>query len=177
MRRRPLLVGAGIVVALAVAGVAVDWWAQNREMDRILDRIEASEATVNRLDPAIEAIFAEYIGRGALPPEERATLFARIERVAAESVRRVDAPARAVAGVRVLPWHRDLARARDGYVQHVAFWQARSRALARDAEAAYPERSPAIDSTYREALDALRRAVPRRPTQDFAARLRALEPQ
>ena len=177
MRRRRVLLGVGLLLALGAAAVVLDWWLQNREMDRLLDRIEASEATVNRLDPGIEAIFADYIGRGELPPREREALFARIEEAAAGSARDVALLVERVRDVRVLPWHRDLRRARDRYVHHVGFFQARSRALARDAEAAYPERSPVIDTTYREALDALRRAQPRRPAQDFAARIRALEPR
>ena len=161
---------------LVGAALVGDWYAQNREMDRLLRGIEAAENTINRFNPTTQAIFSEYLGRGPIPQEERDTLFARIEQAAADSQAAVTARVERVGQIRFLPWHRDLDRARDRYVHHAGIWLAYLRGVARDAEPNYPKRSPQILATYLDALDELRRAAPARPRQDFEARIKALEP-
>lgn len=176
MRGRRLLLALGALFLLLGAALVGDWYAQNNEMDRLLGRIEAAEDTVNRFIPAAESILGEYIGREPITVEERDTMFARIERAAAESSRAVERRIARVDDTSFLPWHRDLARARDRYVHHARIWQAYLQSVARDPEPNYPNRSPEIIETYLVALDDLRRAVPSSPRHDFEARIKDLEP-
>lgn len=176
MRGRRLLLPLGALFVVVGAGLLGDWYAQNREMDRLLRGIEAAEGTINRFNPTTQSIFDEYLGRGPIPQEERDVLFARVGKAAADSQVEVTARVERVSQIRFLPWHRDLARARDRYVHHAGIWLAYLRDVARDAEANYPKRSPQILATYLDALEDLRRAAPARSRQDFEARIKALEP-
>lgn len=176
MRGRGLLLPLGLLFVLVGASVLGDWYAQNREMDRLLRGIEAAEDTINRFTPKAQSIIGEYLGRGPIPQAERDTMFARIEQAAADSSVAVTGRVKRVDQIRFLPWHRDLARARDRYVDHAGIWLAYLRGVARDAEPNYPKRSPQILTTYLDALEDLRRATPSRPREDFEARIKALEP-
>ena len=176
MRGRGLVLPLGVLFVLVGVAVLGDWYAQNREMDRLLRGIEAAEDTINRFNPKAQSIIGEYLGRGPIPQAERDTMFARIEQAAADSQVAVTARVERVDRIRFLPWHRGLARARDRYVDHAGIWLAYLRGVVRDAEPNYPKRSPKILTTYLGALEDLRRAVPSRPRQDFEARIRALEP-
>lgn len=176
MRRLGLVLPLGVLLLIGGLGLVGDWYAENREMDRLLRSIEEAEGTINRFFPDTQAIFAGYVGRGPIPNEERATLFVRLAQAAQESSVAVAARVKRVQALRFLPWHRDLARARDHYVSHAGVWQAYLRSVTEDAEANYNTRSPEILRTYRAALADLRRAIPARPRQDFAARIDDLEP-
>jgi hypothetical protein len=176
VRGRGILLPLGVLLLVGGLGLMGDWYAQNREMDRLLRSIETAEDTINRFLPETQGIFADYTGRGPIPDEERATLFVRLSQAARASSEAVAARVERVDGLRFLPWHRDLARARDHYVSHAAVWQAYLRSVIDDSEANYNERSPEILRTYRAALADLRRAIPSRPRQDFGARVDELEP-
>ena len=172
MGGRRLLVALGFVLLLVGGGVLGDWYAQNREVDRLLTRIETAEETVNRWGPATQTIFADYEGPDPLPPE----VWTRLEAAAEVSARDVADKVERVDEIRFLPWHRDLARARDRYVHHAGLWLEYLNRVARDADSNYQKRSDEILDTYRQTLADLRRAVPSRPRQDFEARITALEP-
>lgn len=176
MRGRGILLPLGVLLLVGGLGLMGDWYAQNREMDRLLRGIETAEETINRFLPETQEIFADYTGRGPIPDEEMATLFVRLSEAARASSEAVAARVERVDGLRFLPWHRDLARARDHYISHAAVWQAYLRSVTEDSEANYNERSPEILRTYRAALADLRRAIPSRPRRDFGARVDELEP-
>lgn len=172
MGRRWLLVVVGVVLLLVGGGLLGDWYAQNRELDRLLTRLETAEETVNRWGPATQTIFADYEGPDPLPPE----VWTRLEAAAAASARDVTDKVERVDELRFLPWHGDLARARDRYVHHAGLWLEYLGRVAGDAESNYQKRSDEVLATYRQTLADLRRAVPSRPSQDFEARITALEP-
>jgi hypothetical protein len=124
--RLQLVLGALVLVAVAFLA---DWWQANREMDRLLDEVEASEgqvaAAVENLEYTIR--FSTLAG---LDPDatEEVREAARVEaarRLAVASARAAQAVQEAgtdVQEVGILPWHGSLRDARAAYVEHNAAW-------------------------------------------------------
>ncbi|MGH8974935.1 MAG: hypothetical protein ACRD0C_17245 [Acidimicrobiia bacterium] len=61
-------------------------------------------------------------------------------------------------------------------MHHAGLWLGYLAGVVNDAEANHRASLDEILETYRMTLDDLRRAIPGRPSQDFDARITALEP-
>lgn len=114
----------GIAVpALVVAGVvAGDWWESNRELDTLLDQMEASQQVIRA---ANEEMSNEVAGiNRAAPTAADDQAYATAQTQAIEVSGELAASRSDAEGLLVLPWHRSTDRARDAYVDYTRSWSA-----------------------------------------------------
>ncbi len=140
------------------------------EADRLVASVEASEAAMIGYQESIKVIVEEFGDTAGLTDEDRALMLEEIGAAAQEAVPVVDRAGAAVAGVGFLPWHGDLAKARDAYLAHNRAWSEYLAVVAEDP-AQVDATSDEIDSTFMEAERLLRGSVPDTSLRDLDARL------
>ncbi len=172
----PILAGiAAFVVVLVGFGLgAADWTARNAEMNRLVTAIETSEAAMGDVQDQVELALAGIdTESGTLTDEQRAEVSARLQAVAEEGAQGIAAAETGVRNVRVLPWHRDIARARDAYLEHNRAWQDYLRAAAVDPSEMFADQ-PAVNETFLAVEPLLTQAVPDPALFDLDARVRLI---
>lgn len=158
-----------LAVGVALVLIALDQWLANREADRLLDRIEASEEVMVSfkseraiVEAALEA-FKLDTADGSYSEEELANLQAAADGFSAASrTAKSDLATAAyrLAEVNVLPWHRDLAEARAVYLDHNQAWQDVAEDILDGGDAPDLNRYAAVSSTWQIAGDQWREAIP-----------------
>lgn len=135
-RRGSMVVGvaAGCVALLMVligVGAFVDSRIRVNEMNQLLAVTQASEQAQSNFesDPELEAIvekFSVLNSLSTLPPEVRVEAQNRLLTSLADVAKRHVGPMQVavlnVEEVSVLPWHSDIAAARDAYTEHADTW-------------------------------------------------------
>lgn len=120
-----------VVVGLAAVGLVVDSRIRANEMDQLLDATWSSEQALADYarDPQWEAINSELERVNqfkSLPQnmydEAWATFIYGANGIATSHIGPMQSAALDVEGVSVLPWHRDIATARDAYLDHISTW-------------------------------------------------------
>ena len=114
-----------VLLAVVLAG-AGDGWQQDREVAQLLRATTAAEAVVRASQQQREVLTEQQsvlfnVSDSPAPPSD-ASLQA-VARDAALWLPRLGAPARAVAAVRVLPWHRDVRRAQQAQRTRLRIWE------------------------------------------------------
>lgn len=166
----PWVAGVGVfVVTLLLGGILVaDWAWRNAEMQTLLDRVEASEAVMGALNEAVGQAFEEH-GAGG----DRSKLDGELRELAAMAREDIKAAGAEVAALPIAPWHADIERARDAYLQHNAAWvDYMERASRSAAEFIAPQ--PLVNETFFAAQPFFVEAIPAPDVRDFAARIAAI---
>ena len=155
-RTRTLLVAAALLAVLAVG--ADRWWA-DRERDRLAEAVAGGEEVVDEAEASLVALrgyIAPSAERPDLPAGGRARAYGPVGRDAERWLPRVQRQLDQVRAADVLPWHGDLAGARDAYAARLQEVVNLLAAVARaPAESAgEPEQSAASRDAAIEALRA-----------------------
>ncbi|WP_426561372.1 hypothetical protein ACPPVT_14400 [Angustibacter sp. McL0619] len=148
-----------IAAAVLLILVAADDLLSNREMDHLLDAVQASEAPMRSANTDID------VAAGRLTPTADAQT--RNEALNVVSARcgtaatDVQAAGALVESVGVLPWHRKIRTAKAAYLAHNRVWRDAFAACADDApQLAKPSRTAQIAATWRVAQRSFRAALP-----------------
>ena len=163
-----------LVTLLVLGGVASvgDTRARSRELDGLLAQVEQGEGAVTYADRKVAAMVtyaSPALWSASTAPGTRADLERIVEEAAAEGSVRLRGLAAEVAGIRVLPWHGDVADARDRYAAYLAGRAAYLERVAADAGALFdgdPDRGagladvraavlPLVDASGRDRIDEL----------------------
>lgn len=159
-----------LAVALAVMG---DWLARNAAATRLVDRIEASEATMIAFQADVDAAIASVGDLSAATPEQADAFNAELQAIAADNLPAVEAAGAAVTQTPIPSWHTQLSEARDAYADHNLAWQEYLTALAEDP-AVFAEPQERINDTFLLAEDVLRPALPSPALFDLQERLEVI---
>lgn len=171
-RERPRSLKIVLLVSALVAVLwTLDWWQANREMNNLLDAVEASEQAMVDGQDAIRPILRS-LPQGYVTDEQRISIRTRLQDAAADAAADVEDTGAAVEDVRVLPWHRAIARARTRYLDHSDVWRRYYAAIASDPTK-YGDRATTaeITATFRVARRAFMAAVPNVPLHDAGSRV------
>lgn len=158
--RRATRLLPGLMVLLVVALLLGDRFVAFRESARLVARVQAAEAARVYADRRLAGL-EQYVSPQLNSPLAPAAVRISLRDVVQAEVR-AELPAlrrrrAAVAGVRLLPWHRAQRRARSAYLDYAAAVLRRRAVLARDLEAPVPAASgPDGTVLARRAQDALR---------------------
>lgn len=136
--RRRLVLAGWLVLALLVVGVLADGWSRDREMAALRARAAALDAATDQATAGLRGVtwfVGPTLGRSDLDPAAREDVLAVVREAAGAGVDDVTAARDALLGVRVLPWHTDVAAARRAQVEHAEAWRDYFRAGARDLDA------------------------------------------
>jgi hypothetical protein len=162
-----------IVVLFAVGTVTVDWVDRNLEMRQLVTQIEVSEqamaGTQVDLANAIEVFKAKTTPTDA----DRADLETALKAAATKGLTGVTNGGDLVQGVKVLPWHSDIKAAQKAYLAHNHAWQDYLGKASKDA-AEFSKTQDAVNSTFAEAEQPIRAAVPRPDLFKLAARVQVI---
>lgn len=174
--RRWIPLGIGLLAFLIALGagllVTVDWGVRNAEMRRLVTAVEASEAAMGDTQAAVADAFDAFDasdGGQAAKMELDSTLTAAAD----EGRRQIAAAAGPIAAVRVLPWHHDLAKARDAYLAHNRAWQD-YLARATDDPAEFDAEQTEVNDTFMAVEPLMRAALPDPPLFDLGRRVDAI---
>lgn len=162
-----------VFVALA-ALVAADWVWRHVEYDRLLDRVETSEAAIHESTADLERVSAPYVERQrrALSNSEREAWRRQYQESAGKSASAILVAEAGVADVFVLPWHRSIHKAKRLYLDHSQAWSNFMTEVSRDSDNSDVER-PEIAATFVLSERGLRSALPWGPIRSlkFQSRL------
>ena len=152
--RRWLPLGLGLLAFLLVLGagllVTVDWGVRNAEMRRLVTAVESSEAAMSDAQAAVADAYDAF---DASDGGEQAKL---------ELDSTLTAAAGPIAAVRILPWHGDIAEARDAYLAHNRAWQD-YLARATDDPAEFDREQVQVNDTFTAVEPLMRDALPEPP--------------
>jgi hypothetical protein len=140
-----------------LGGLMADWALRNQEMDAFVVAVEQSESQMTWAQESVGVVFdeAEDPARQADPE----AVAEELQGIAAEGRDRIKEAGDLVAAVRISPWHQDLLRARQAYLEHNQAWQAYLDRASKDAgEFALPQDE--VNSTFLEAEPFFRAAIP-----------------
>jgi hypothetical protein len=142
-----------------------DWYLRNRETDKLVGAIAASERVIAQADVTAE----DSIPKDDFPSRDD---FALMRVAMGDAAGKVLAAETAVADVTVLPWHRGVEKARDRYLAHARSWRGYFEDVAqeRNHELNFGRIGPSFDA----ANSALKAAIPFFPLHGLRSRVRAI---
>lgn len=150
-----------VVTVIVLAGVAaVDWYVRNVELRRLTTAAEAAAEAINEWEAGRDRIMSDLPGAFYLTPEQRRDTDLQVRREAADATLSITGAAVRVQDIRVtLPWHADVVRAQDRYLDHTDAWITRLQEVARDPST-LSDPPPSISETRSASEDAFRNALP-----------------
>ena len=164
---------AALVVLTVVASAAVgDLAARTVEGDQLLTAVEASELAMSTAQAEFDTVVSEY-DVDTMTDADREELLDRLGEVAARGEVAIAQAGQGVAEVDVLPWHTNIARARDAYLAHNAAWGDDLAAAAQDPTEWFAPQ-PAVNETFAEAKTPLVEAIPLLDLGDLLKRVEAI---
>lgn len=126
-------------------------------MRAFLGAVESSEAQMTWTQGQVQDAIDAY-GQTQSEQAQR-ELIDNLQSIAAEGRDRIKAAGDEVAAVDVSPWHGDLLRAKQAYLEHNAAWQEYLDRASRDASE-FGRPQDRVDSTFAAAEPLFRQAVP-----------------
>jgi ectoine hydroxylase-related dioxygenase (phytanoyl-CoA dioxygenase family) len=126
---RRLVVVAILAISILLLVLADDWMA-NREMDQLTSAVLTSERSMKSGSANVETVVRESdfatLDRSLTTPSEyeaaRQKVFTAVTEASADAAVQVRTAGAEVDDVAILPWHRDLRRARGAYQDHNHAW-------------------------------------------------------
>ena len=115
----------GLLVVLLVLGLATDLWWARQERAALLEAVGSSERVVDRSSQrllALRTYVGPLVGDPDARPAARQWAVDTLRDEAASWRPRVRQQQDEVRDLRVLPWHGDVAAARDAYVERLVAW-------------------------------------------------------
>lgn len=169
----PLVGGVVFLVTLVSFGpiaLVGDIALRNAEMEQLLTRVEASEAQMVEVQDEIGVITEDYESLADPDDADRAELVGRLADAAAYGQEAIAEAGAVVASDTFLPWHTSILRAQQDYLAHNQAWQDYLEAAAVDpGELTLPQDD--IDSTFVEAEESMRAALPPFASDELRQRL------
>jgi len=171
----PLVAGAvAFLLTLGIGGaVGTDWLARNVEMDRLVTAIEASEASMGVVQDQVGTVLADLDAadlEGAPTDAQTKAAVAKLAAIAVDGADSIGAAGRVVAAVNVLPWHTDIAAAKEAYLLHNYAWQAYMQSAMEDP-VAFTVNQPLVNESFIDAQAPLEKAVPASGLFDLQTRV------
>lgn len=167
----------GVIAFVVVVGIASlfigDWLARNSEATRLVDRIEASEASMIAFQADVDVALAALGDPQSATPEQIDAFNSALQGVAAEDLPAIESAGADVAAVSVLPWHSELAQARDAYAEHNAAWQEYLTAMV-DDPAVFSAPQNRINDSFMAAEEIIRAAMPDPALFDIDSRIEVI---
>jgi hypothetical protein len=157
--RRPVRRGlVGLAVVLALLAGTGDRWQADREREQLLASVTAGERVVDASQSSIASL-AEY-SAGLLYAEEvsaaaRGSAYGNLAEDAGRWQPRLERARSAVATTPVLPWHREVRRARRAYEQRLTAWTDLLTDFAASPQRGFGDRDGTVTASRRAARDAL----------------------
>ncbi len=157
----PAVIGAVTFVAVLLGAglLAGDWVKRNTEMRALIAQIEVSEQAMSDTQQAVQEAFVGFEAKAPLSADNQAALDELLMDAASAGLREVTRAGELVASVRAMPWHADILDAQDAYLAHNKAWQVYLAAAAKDP-AEFAATHEDVNSTFAEAQEPLRRAIP-----------------
>lgn len=116
-----------VVVVLAAVGVGVERYEHQRQLDALLTAAADAEQVVDDSRRSLAGLVqysSQLLSRSDLAPEQREAVLASFALDAQRFPPRMARPRAALEDVRALPWHDELASAREAYLDRVDAWTA-----------------------------------------------------
>lgn len=153
---------------------AADLYVRNVEVRQLVTAAEAAADAIGQWETSRHQIMSDLPGEFYVTREQRQDAERRLQREAADATTSLtDAVARLRDVGVTVPWHGDIVRARDRYLDHANAWIARLQLLTRDPSA-LQEPAPRIATTRSASEDAFRAALPLVALQGLDDRVEAL---
>ena len=150
----------GVVLVVITLGYVLamgDLVARTVAADRLLTQVEASEAAMKAAQDEFSTTIEPY-SAGDMTDADREKLRADLADVAARGRDSIAAAGVGVGAVSVLPWHGNIADARDVYLRHNEAWVAYLDRASEDPDEWFREQAD-VNSTFLDARDPLVDAV------------------
>ena len=157
----PAVIGAVTFVAVLLGAglLAGDWVKRNTEMRALIAQIEVSEQAMSDTQQAVRDAVDGFASKAPLSPENQEALDELLMDAASAGLRDVTRAGEVIASVKAMPWHADIVDAQDAYLAHNKAWQVYLAAAAKNP-AEFAETHEDVNSTFAEAQEPLRRAIP-----------------
>ena len=165
----PWLAGAlafGLTFLVGGALVA-DWASRVAQMQALLDRVEASEAVMGKLQDDVAEAFEDHGG------DDNEKLDGELRALAAQAEIDIAEAGQAVADLPIAVWHVDLERARDAYLLHNIAWQ-EYMARASESSSEFLAPQPDVNQTFFDAQQPFIDAIPEPDTAGLIDRVIAI---
>jgi hypothetical protein len=161
-RRRLIRIRRVLTLSLVVVAlVTADWFQANREMNRLLSAIEASEqALLGAQDGMTQAVEVSANKDQRLVPAEEEALARAVPAAATAGLTEVVETSADVEDVSVMPWHFAVKKARSRYLDHSEAWEDHLTGVStnwRDIFTPTPEISTTFTRSRKATEQALRR--------------------
>ena len=150
----------GVVLVVITLGYVLaigDLAARTVSADRLLTQVEASEAAMKAAQDEFSTTIEPY-SAGSMTDADREKLRADLADLAARSRDSIAEAGVGVGAVSVLPWHGNIAEARDTYLRHNEAWVAYLDAASQDPDEWFREQAD-VNSTFYDARLPLVRAL------------------
>lgn len=149
-------------------------YVRNIEVRQLVTAAEAATDAMGQWEAGRHRIMSDLPGAFYVTREQRQDTERRLQREAADATMSLtDAAARVNEVGVALPWHGDVVRARDRYLEHTDAWIARLQRLTSDPSA-LPEPAPEIAATRSASEHAFRDALPPAALYELDDRVEAL---
>lgn len=148
-----------LVTALGLGLVAADWASRNLEMRALVSAVEDSEDAMKWTDDQVQSTIKQYGSTGKLNAADKKKAWDALSEAAYAGEFAIGAAGDEVAGITVLPWHKDILNAQAAYVAHNQAWQAYMKTAIDDPTQLF-QTQPDINSTFEAAQPLMEKAVP-----------------
>ena len=114
------------VILVAAALFLLDRWLQQREFDQLTDRVATAQTSIDYAEQRVTGMIQYgspqlFIAR--TPAGVQTYLRGLVSDASTQGANDIAAAQTAVAGVSILPWHRNLVAARTAFLNHAQTWQ------------------------------------------------------
>jgi hypothetical protein len=173
-RRRRALVA--VVALLLLAGLALDRWERSRRFEAFLTAATDAEQVITDARTSLGGLVRYsngLLGRTDLRPTQRVAILDTFALDAGRYVPRMQERREAVVAVDPLPWDRDLAAAREAYLERIDAWLLQIQKAQEDPDRLLRERRD-TRLARTAAADAVEQAAGRRSRDEVEALTKAL---
>ncbi len=148
-----------LITVFGLGLIAADWTSRNLEMRALVSAVEDSEDAMKWTDDQVQSTIKQYGSSGKLNAADKKKAWDALSEAAYAGEFAIGAGGDEVAGVTVLPWHKDILNAQAGYLAHNQAWQAYMKAATDDPTQLF-KTQPNINSTFEAAQPLMEKAVP-----------------
>ncbi len=148
-----------LVTTLGLGLIVGDWTSRNLEMRALVGAVEDSESAMKWTDDQVQSTIKKFGSNGKLSATDKTKAWSALSEAAYAGEFAIGAAGDEVAGVTVLPWHKDILKAQAAYLAHNQAWQTYMKAATDDPTQLF-KTQPDINSTFEAAQPLMEKAVP-----------------